>query len=171
HRPDAVHPTPGVTSVVIRSFTGGIRRLPPASRWALLVTALAVTALLASSELRPIFLSGAGIAQGALIAAIALGVVLTFRGSGVVNLGNGAVAMYAAYVFAVLRAEGDLFLPPLPNPLSIVEAVVHLFQDANTLDLPDIPTTISFGPNMQFWPALLIALGACVLLGLGLLLL
>jgi branched-chain amino acid transport system permease protein len=122
--------------------------------------------VLVSGEYRPVFLSGAGVAQGALIAAIALGVVLTYRGSGVVNLANGSVAMYAAYVYAVLRGEGDLFLPPLPNPLSLVEGVVHWFQADDSLDLPDIPTAISFGPNMKFWPALVIAVLASLVLGL-----
>ncbi len=99
-------------------------------------------------------------------AAIALGVVLTFRGSGVVNLANGALAMYVAYTYAILRSEGDLFLPPLPNPLSLVEGVVHLFQADDSLELWDIPTAISFGPNMEFWSALGISLLVCIALGL-----
>ena len=124
--------------------------------------------LLISPTYRPVFLGGPGLAQGALIAAIALGVVLTYRGSGVVNLANGAIAMFAAYVYSTLRSQGDLFLPPLPNPLSIIEGVVHWFQDDRSFRLPDIPTRISFGPNMQFWPALLITLLICVLLGAAL---
>lgn len=116
-------------------------------------------------QTRAQFLTGSGLSQGALIAAIALGVVLTYRGSGVVNFANSAVAMYVAYVYAVLRREGDLFLPPLPNPLAPIEGVVHWFQADDTFDLPDIPTRISFGPNMQFWPALIIALLFAVFLG------
>ncbi len=139
-----------------------------ANRVALGAAALLLAVVLGTTELRVIFLSGAGIAQGALIAAIALGVVLTFRGSGVVNLANGTVAMYAAYTYAILRSTGDLFLPPLPNPLSLVEGVVHVVRPSSTLDLPDIPTSISFGAEVGFWPALVISLGVCVLLGLGL---
>ncbi|MFM2070519.1 MAG: hypothetical protein RLZZ623_782 [Actinomycetota bacterium] len=113
------------------------------------------------------FVSGSGIAQGALIAAIALGVVLTYRGAGVVNFANSAIAMYIAYVYAVLRKEGDLFLPPLPNPFAPIEGVLHWFQDPGSwTDLPDWPTRISFGPNMQFWPAMLISLAFAVVLGL-----
>ncbi len=41
--------------------------------------------VLAFENTRSRFVSGDGVAQGALVAAIALGVVLTFRGSGVVN--------------------------------------------------------------------------------------
>lgn len=140
-----------------------------AVRWVLIGGGVGLLlAVLLSDELRPIFLSGAGIAQGALIAAIALGIVLTYRGSGVINLANGGVAMYVAYVYTALRNDGDLFLPPLPNPLALVEGAVHLFQAEDSLDLPDLPTHVSFGPNMQFWPALAVALACAVLLGLAL---
>src|SRR3954453_22985479 len=40
-----------------------------------------------------------GLGTGALISGIALGVVLTYRGSGIVNLATGAVAMVAGYTF------------------------------------------------------------------------
>ena len=43
------------------------------------------------------------------------------RGS--INFANAATATYAAYVFNGLRREGELFLPPLPNPLSLLEGV------------------------------------------------
>lgn len=129
-----------------------------------LVGLAVIVALIASPMYRPVFLSGAGIAQGALIAAIAVGLVLTYQGSGVMNLANGAIAMYAAYTYAVLRGDGDLFLPPIPNPLAPVEGVVHRFGNTS-FELPDVPTSISFGPNMQFWPALSITLFVCVALG------
>ncbi len=44
-----------------------------------------------------------GLGSGALIAAIALGVVVTYRGSGVINLATGGVAMLAGYSFWALR--------------------------------------------------------------------
>src|SRR5580765_6868649 len=40
-----------------------------------------------------------GLGAGALIASIALGVVLAYRGSGVINLAIGAIAMVGAYLF------------------------------------------------------------------------
>src|SRR3954453_1629696 len=40
-----------------------------------------------------------GLGAGALIASIALGVVLVYRGSGVINVAMGAIAMLAAYLF------------------------------------------------------------------------
>ena len=52
-----------------------------------------------------------GIGAGAIYAAIAIGLLLTFRSSGVVNFAHGAAAMYAAYVFVGLRTDGDLLLP------------------------------------------------------------
>jgi branched-chain amino acid transport system permease protein len=44
-----------------------------------------------------------GLGPGALIAAIALGVVLTYRGSGVINMATGGVAMLGGYAFWALR--------------------------------------------------------------------
>src|SRR5690348_4233041 len=40
-----------------------------------------------------------GLGAGALIASIALGVVLAYRGSGVINIAIGAIAMVGAYLF------------------------------------------------------------------------
>ena len=51
-----------------------------------------------------------GFSAGALIAGIALGIVLNYRGSGVINLGTGALALLGAYVFYSLRTGGYLFL-------------------------------------------------------------
>lgn len=53
-------------------------------------------------------LLGAG--SGALIAALALGVVVVYRGSGVINIASGAMAMYSAYVFNSLNSQGDLLI-------------------------------------------------------------
>jgi branched-chain amino acid transport system permease protein len=46
-----------------------------------------------------------GLGSGALIAALALGVVVTYRGSGIINLATGAIAMLAGYAFWSLRAN------------------------------------------------------------------
>src|SRR3954451_22921014 len=55
-----------------------------------------------------------GLGSGALFAGLALAVVVSYRGAGVVNLASGAFAMLAAYVFYALRTSGELFLPPIP---------------------------------------------------------
>jgi len=44
-----------------------------------------------------------GLGSGALIAGIALAVVLTYRGSGIINLATGGVAMLAGYAYWALR--------------------------------------------------------------------
>ena len=46
-----------------------------------------------------------GLGAGALIASIALGVVLIYRGSGIINLATGAIAMLAAYLFWAFRTD------------------------------------------------------------------
>jgi len=46
-----------------------------------------------------------GLGTGALIAGIALGVVLAYRGSGIINLAVGAVAMVAGYSFWSLKSD------------------------------------------------------------------
>lgn len=51
-----------------------------------------------------------GIGSGALIAALAIGIVLIYRGSGTVNVAVGALAMYSSYVFVLLHQDGDLLL-------------------------------------------------------------
>src|ERR671918_653489 len=48
-----------------------------------------------------------GLGSGALIAGIALAVVLTYRGSGIINLATGGVAMLAGYSFWALKT-GEL---------------------------------------------------------------
>ncbi|WP_181779482.1 branched-chain amino acid ABC transporter permease [Pseudonocardia pini] len=49
-----------------------------------------------------------GLGSGALIAAIATGIVLFHRGSGMINIGTAAVALSGAYVYYLLRAEAEL---------------------------------------------------------------
>ncbi len=62
-----------------------------------------------------------GFGSGALIAGIAVGLVLTYRGSGIINLAMGAVAMVSAYAFWALTS-GDVG-PALSQPLGFVLAV------------------------------------------------
>jgi branched-chain amino acid transport system permease protein len=53
-----------------------------------------------------------GTGAGAIIAALGLGLVVTYQGSGVVNFAHGAMATWVAYVYADLR-EGSY---PFPVP-------------------------------------------------------
>ena len=52
-----------------------------------------------------IYFALSGLGSGALIAGLALGVVLTYRGSGIINLATGAVAMVAGYSFWSLQSD------------------------------------------------------------------
>jgi ABC-type branched-subunit amino acid transport system ATPase component/branched-subunit amino acid ABC-type transport system permease component len=83
-----------------------------------------------------------GLGSGAVYAALGLGLVVTYRSSGVVNLATGAIALYVAYTYAFLR-QGKL-LDPIPglNPT------------------PSIGT----GP-LGFWPAFALALVIAGVLG------
>ncbi|MET0910372.1 MAG: ABC transporter permease, partial [Ilumatobacteraceae bacterium] len=73
-----------------------------------------------------------GLAAGAVYAAIAIGLILVHRGSGVVNLAAGAMAMFPAIVFVRLRTAGELVLPligvsgriSLGDPWPVVPAFV-----------------------------------------------
>ncbi len=56
-----------------------------------------------------------GSGAGAIIAALGLGLVITYQGSGVVNFAQGAMAMWIAYVYADLRRGAYPFpIPGLP---------------------------------------------------------
>ena len=87
-----------------------------------------------------------GLANGAVFAALALSLVVTYRSSGVVNFATGAVALVTAYTYAFLR-QGKLLLL-----------------------LPGLPQSVNVGV-LGFWPAALLALGITAVLGLALYLL
>lgn len=81
-----------------------------------------------------------GVGTGAMYAALAMGVILIYRGSGVINFALGAMAMFPAVVYAELRTEGTLILPVVIAP--------------NRVDL---------GEPMAFAPAALLALAVGLL--------
>ena len=80
-----------------------------------------------------------GIGAGAVYAAIALGLLLAYRSSGVVNFAHGAAAMYAAYVFVGLRVDGDLLLP-LPGSPGRIH--VHVLPTAAAAAVAVLATTL-----------------------------
>jgi ABC-type branched-subunit amino acid transport system ATPase component/branched-subunit amino acid ABC-type transport system permease component len=83
-----------------------------------------------------------GLGAGAVYASLALGLVVTYRSSGVVNLASGAVALYIAYTYAYLR------MGQLVNPI------------------PGLSPTVNLGTGpLGFWPALLISLAIGAVLG------
>ncbi|MFW0786969.1 branched-chain amino acid ABC transporter permease/ATP-binding protein [Gordonia sp. CPCC 206044] len=82
-----------------------------------------------------------GLGNGAVYAALALALVMTYRSSGVVNFATGAIALYVAYTFAYLR-NGELFIP-----------------------IPGLPTTLDLGGELDVFTAMVISLGIAALLG------
>ncbi|MEL6891530.1 MAG: ABC transporter permease [Actinomycetota bacterium] len=57
-----------------------------------------------------------GVGTGAMYAALAVGLIVAYRGSGVVNFAVGAMAMIPAVIYAELRTTGDLILPVVVVP-------------------------------------------------------
>jgi len=106
-----------------------------------------------------------GLGAGALYGAMAQGLVLAYRGSGVVNFSHGAVTAYVAYTYSELRREGRMPLLPLPNPMALVEGVANRWFGGH-LDLPDWPTFLGLGDPMAFFPALVISLCVAMVIGL-----
>jgi sulfate-transporting ATPase len=82
-----------------------------------------------------------GLGNGAVFAAIAVALVVTYRSSGVINFATGAIALYVAYTYASLR-RGELLVL-----------------------LPGLPKSVDLGQPLQFWPAAAISLVVAALLG------
>jgi ABC-type branched-subunit amino acid transport system ATPase component/ABC-type branched-subunit amino acid transport system permease subunit len=61
-----------------------------------------------------------GLANGAVFAALALALVVTYRSSGVLNFATGATALLSAYIYAFLRTgELILLVPGLPRSIDL----------------------------------------------------
>src|SRR6202167_5701183 len=82
-----------------------------------------------------------GLGNGAVYAALAVALVVTYRSSGVLNFATGAQSLYAAYTYTLLR-QGQLLQP-----------------------IPGLRATVSVGGPVGFVPALLITLAIQALLG------
>ncbi|MEU1517527.1 ABC transporter permease [Streptomyces sp. NPDC005811] len=108
-----------------------------------------------------------GLGQGALIAGMALGVVVTYRGSGTINLATGAVAMLAGYAFWALRS--DHFGVSMGPAVSLVGALVAaavaglLSEYLAFRPLRDAPPLAKLAASL----GLLLTAQAAVLLGFG----
>lgn len=64
-----------------------------------------------------------GLGSGAVIALLALGVLVTYRASGVINFAHAALGMYLAFVYYEFRQSGDVVLPVLglPDRLHLID--------------------------------------------------
>ncbi|MDR7167359.1 ABC-type branched-subunit amino acid transport system ATPase component/branched-subunit amino acid ABC-type transport system permease component [Nocardia kruczakiae] len=83
-----------------------------------------------------------GLGSGAVFAALALALVLTYRSSGVVNFATGAQALLAAYLYAFLR-RGELLIP-----------------------VPGGQKSVSIGSDPGLIPSILIAMAISALFGI-----
>lgn len=57
-----------------------------------------------------------GLGVGSFYAALATGLVVTYRGTGVINFAAGAMATWGVYVYDELRRSGDFVLPVVAIP-------------------------------------------------------
>ncbi|MEO7572143.1 MAG: ABC transporter permease [Acidimicrobiales bacterium] len=64
-----------------------------------------------------------GLGGGGVVAALAMGVVVTYRASNVINFAHAAIGMYIAFTYYELRRSGDLLLPVLglPDRVTLVD--------------------------------------------------
>lgn len=108
-----------------------------------------------------------GLGQGALIAGIALGVVVTYRGSGIINLSTGAVAMISGYAFWALNSGFFGFsLPTAPAAAGALAAALAVGVLSEILVFRPLRT---FSPLAKLAASLgiLLTLQATVLLVFG----
>ena len=82
-----------------------------------------------------------GIGNGAVFAALALALVVTYRSSGVLNFATGSLALYGAYNYSFLRG-GYLYNP-----------------------IPGIKSKIDIGDGLGMWPAMIISIAISALVG------
>jgi len=85
-----------------------------------------------------------GLGAGSVYAAIGLGIIIAYRGAGVVNYAAGAMAMYPALVFVTLRQHGDLVMPWV-----------------------GLPSRFHLGDHVAFAPSFVLALVVAVMIGLA----
>jgi branched-chain amino acid transport system permease protein len=105
--PSTRHPSGGGGSAA----SLGSRLVAPENRGKIVFGLLLVIGILALlTDAQAVQASLLGLGSGSLIAALALGIVVMYRGSGVVNIAAGAMAMYASYVFNSLNTNGELLL-------------------------------------------------------------
>jgi branched-chain amino acid transport system permease protein len=118
-----------------------------------------------------------GLGEGALIAGVAVSLVLYYRGSGVINLAAGAVAMISGYAFWALRtgqfghtfatgpalviafgvsvAQGLIMEFAAFRPLRNATPLAKLVASLGLLLFAQAGMLLAFGPNEQSEPAIL----------------
>lgn len=85
-----------------------------------------------------------GLGTGSIYAAVATGIIVTYRSTGILNFAVGAMATWGVYVYDELRRTGDLLIP--------VVVIPHRFG--------------LFGSGAGFLPAMTLGLASSALIGL-----
>ncbi len=94
-----------------------------------------------------------GLGIGALYAMLGAGLVISYKGSGVINFAHGALAMYGMFTFDTAWNRGELFFPWVD------------FLPTHTLNVP-VRITLSDSGTWPMVPSLILALLMATLLGL-----
>ncbi len=95
-----------------------------------------------------------GLGIGALYAMLGAGLVISYKGSGVINFAHGALAMYGMFTFDTAWNRGELFFPWVD------------FLPTHTLNVP-VRITLSDSGTWPMVPSLILALLMATLLGLA----
>jgi branched-chain amino acid transport system permease protein len=94
-----------------------------------------------------------GLGLGAIYATLGAGIVVVYRGSGVINFAQGAMAMYGVFTFDEARRFGRVQLPWVD------------FLPTKGLNIP-VTITLSDSGGVGVWYALIVALAMGALIGL-----
>ncbi|MEL6891527.1 MAG: ABC transporter permease [Actinomycetota bacterium] len=97
-------------------------------------------------------ISGLGI--GSLFAMLGAGLVVSYKGSGVINFAHGAMAMYGMFTFDAAWNRGEIFLPwadPLPS---------------HSVNLP-VRITVAEDGSWEMLPSLIVALAMAAFIGVA----
>ena len=95
-----------------------------------------------------------GLGLGSLYAMLGAGLVVSYKGSGVINFGYGAMAMYGMFTFDTAWNRGEFFFPWVD------------FLPTDTLNVP-VRITLSDSGTWPMTASLILALAVAVGLGLG----
>jgi branched-chain amino acid transport system permease protein len=98
-----------------------------------------------------------GLGPGGFFALLAIGIVIAYRGSGVINFAQGAIAMFCAFEYNSLRVHGKLVLPwidILPTKALNLPVTLVLSKGKDGVD-----------GTLGFLPSLVLAILTAVLLG------
>jgi branched-chain amino acid transport system permease protein len=95
-----------------------------------------------------------GLGIGSLYACLGAGLVISFKGSGVINFAHGAMAMYGIFTFDRAWSGGEFFLP-------LVD-----FLPTSTVNVP-VRITLSSAGRWPMIPSLILALLMAAALGLA----